>query len=245
VIAGLTTALVTGGARGIGLAIATAFARSGAVAFIADVQDPIAATLPTTSNLSCLRADVSNPASIDALFAAIEARTPGVDVLVNNAGILQPRPLAGVTRADWARTLGINLEAMFFVAQRAAATMRRRGAGSIVNIASTSAFVSSPGQSVYEISKAGVTALTRALAVELAPAIRVNAVAPGLIDTDLTRALFGTRERLDLRAREKVPLGRAGTADEVADAVRFLASPDAGYITGQTLVVDGGWLLKC
>ena len=239
------TALVTGGARGIGLAIASALARGGAAVFMADVREPLASAVPARSNLCFLHADVSDAASIDTLFAAIEVQTPGVDLLVNNAGILHPQMLAGVTRADWARTLGINLEAMFFVAQRAAATMRRRGGGSIVHMASTSAFVSSPGQSVYEISKAGVAALTRALALELAPAgIRVNAVAPGLIDTDLTRTLFGTHDRLETRAREKVPLGRAGTPDEIADAVLFLASSDASYITGQTLVVDGGWLLK-
>lgn len=242
----LGTALVTGGARGIGRAIAAALARRGSAVYIADVQTPIAPDRPTGTSPIFLHADVTDPASIDALFDTIDEQTGGVELLVNNAGILHSQVLSEVTREDWARTLRINLEGMFFVAQRAAAAMRRRGRGSIVNIASTSAFVSSPGQSVYEISKAGVVALTRALALELMPAgIRVNAVAPGLIDTDLTRAHFGTVAQLEARAREKVPLGRAGTADEVADAVLFLTSSDAAYITGQTLVVDGGWLLKC
>jgi NAD(P)-dependent dehydrogenase (short-subunit alcohol dehydrogenase family) len=239
------TALVTGGANGIGLAIANALARGGAAVFAADVREPPAPRDPAEAHPMFVQADVSDAAAIDALFDTIDARTPGVDLLVNNAGILRPQKLADISRDEWARTLRVNLEAMFFAAQRAAVSMRRRGGGSIVNIASTSAFVSSPGQSVYEISKAGVTALTRALALELAPdAIRVNAVAPGLIDTGLTRALFGTLDRLETRAREKVPLGRAGTPGEIADVVLFLASADADYITGQTLVVDGGWLLK-
>jgi NAD(P)-dependent dehydrogenase (short-subunit alcohol dehydrogenase family) len=238
------TALVTGGARGIGLAIAVALARRGTTVFAADLQDPIDPA-PASGNLVFLRADVSDPSTGEVIFEDIEARTAGVDLLVNNAGILHTQMLADVTREDWAATARVNLEAVFFVAQRAAAAMRRRGQGAIVNIASTSAFVSSPGQSVYEITKAGVSALTRALALELAPVgIRVNAVAPGLIDTDLTRQLFGTHGRLEARARERVPLGRPGLPEEVADAVLFLASQDADYIIGQTLVVDGGWLLE-
>jgi NAD(P)-dependent dehydrogenase (short-subunit alcohol dehydrogenase family) len=234
--------LVTGGAAGIGRAIARAFARQGDRVFAADLA---ASSNPDPDGIVPLHADIGDAPSLDALFAAIEARTPGVDVLVNNAGILRTGALAEVTRRDWADIMRVNLEAVYFVSQRAVAGMRRRSVGgAIVNIASTSAVVSGPGQSVYEISKAGVMALTRALALELAPeGIRVNAIAPGLIETELTRTLFGTTDRLEARVREKVPLGRAGSPDDIARVALFLASPDADYMVGQMIVADGGWLL--
>jgi NAD(P)-dependent dehydrogenase (short-subunit alcohol dehydrogenase family) len=236
------TVLVTGAARGIGRAIADAFVREGDRVFGADIGFPAHAAVPATM---CVAADVTDPASVDALFATIEASTEGVDVLVNNAGILRAGALASVTRGDWAAVMAVNLEAMYFLSQRAVSTLRRRRTGgAIVNIASTSAMVSSPGQSLYDISKAGVTALTRALAVELASeGIRVNAVAPGLIDTELTRTLFGSADRFDARVRANVPLGRAGSPEEVARVVVFLASESADYIVGQTVAADGGWLL--
>lgn len=234
-------ALVTGAARGIGHAVAAALACSGAIVFAVDIQD---APASPDGRVTYLRADVSDPSIVEEVFQRIEAATSGVDLLVNNAGILRPEAVADVSRESWGATMRVNLEAPFFLAKRAAETMRRIGRGSIVNLASTSAFVSSPDQSVYETSKAGVAALTRALALEFAPhGVRVNAVAPGLIDTDLTRTLFGTPERLEARARRRIPLARAGLPEEIADAVLFLASPDADYITGQVLVVDGGWLL--
>jgi NAD(P)-dependent dehydrogenase (short-subunit alcohol dehydrogenase family) len=138
----------------------------------------------------------------------------------------------------------VNLEAVFFVSQRVAKPMKDRGGGAIVNLASTSAFVSSAGQSVYETSKGGVAMMTRSLAVELAPfGIRVNAVAPGLVKTDMTLSLFGSEEKMAARVEEKVPLKRPAEPEDIARAVAFLASEDAAYVVGQTLVVDGGWLL--
>jgi NAD(P)-dependent dehydrogenase (short-subunit alcohol dehydrogenase family) len=212
------------------------------VVFSADVELPKPAD--ASHDIVSLVTDVTAPEDVESAFTTIEDRTAGVDILVNNAGILCAAPFARVSRADWNRVERVNLEAMFFLSQRAAAAMRRRGGGAIVNIASTSAFVTSPEQSVYEVTKAAVSALTRSLAVELIPwRIRVNAVAPGLIDTDMTRSLFGTPERISARVAEKVPLGRAGTGGDVANAIVFLASPDADYVVGQTLVVDGGWLL--
>jgi NAD(P)-dependent dehydrogenase (short-subunit alcohol dehydrogenase family) len=157
--------------------------------------------------------------------------------------VLLTTPIERCTADDWNRVMRVNLEAVYTLVQAALPCMASPGA--IVNIASTSAFVTSSGQSVYEASKAGVVSLTRSLAVELAPRrLRVNAVAPGLIDTAMTRELFGDPARMNARVRAKIPLGRAGTPDDIAEAVVFLASSEAAYITGETLVVDGGWLLR-
>ena len=153
-------ALVTGGAQGIGHAIGLSLARDGVTVFAADVQLPGSSA---SAAIRFVRADVSRCADVEAMFKTIESATPGVDLLVNNAGILRSAPLGEVSRDAWDATMRVNLEAPFFVAQRAAATMVRLGRGHIVNVSSTSAFVSSYNQSVYEISKAGVAAMTRAL----------------------------------------------------------------------------------
>ena len=188
--------------------------------------------------------DLTERGAVPDLMQRVVSEAGGLDVLVNNAGLLLVKPVEEVTREDWARLMAVNLEAVFFTSREAAPLMRHRSGGAIVNVTSTSAFVTSSGQSVYEASKAGVMMLTRSLAVELAPDnIRVNAVAPGLIETEMTRSLFGSAEKLASRVREKVPLKRAGTPADIAKAIVFLASDDASFICGETLVVDGGWLL--
>lgn len=239
--------VVTGGAGGIGRAIAELFSRNGARVYSIDISTPNAESVAAREDTRAIVNLIADVTRDDEIARAIETvwRDHGrLDVLVNNAGVLLSKPALGVTRAEWARVIAVNQESLFFLCQEAGRRMAARGGGAIVNIASTSAFVSSLGQSVYEASKAAVVAITRALALELiAQGIRVNAVAPGLIDTHMTRSLFRTDERMKARASEKVPLGRAGTPAEVAEVVAFLASDDASYIVGQTVVVDGGWML--
>ena len=233
--------VVTGAARGIGLAIARAGRAAGASVIAADVT---ALGVETEADgLDYRPLDVTDTAAATRLFAALVAERGRIDILVNNAGVFLTTPVERCTPDDWNRIMRVNLESVFTLVQAALPFLASPGA--IVNIASTSAFVTSCGQAVYEASKAGVVSLTRSLAVELASRqLRVNAVAPGLIDTAMTRELFGDRARFDARVREKVPLGRAGTPEDIADAVVFLASAEAAYITGETLVVDGGWLLR-
>ncbi len=242
-------AIVTGAGQGIGRAIALALAREGAAVVVSDVRADTAAVTARAivaggGHAVAVPADV---ARLDQLAALVErARVlGGPDILVNNAGIAEVTPFLDVTEEQWDRQMAVNLKAAFFASQYAARAMTARGRGGrIVNLASTSSFVASTRPMVpYDVSKAGVRMLTVSAAVQLAPyGITVNAVAPGTIDTPLTRSVVDPA-RLEAFAREKIPLGRLGRPEDVAAAVVFLCSDEASYITGHTLVVDGGWLL--
>ena len=238
-------ALVTGGARGIGRGIAERLARRGDTVFIAD----IAGAVDTAAELRAVGLDV-HPATLDVRdVAAIGEAVERVDrevplaTMVNNAGIGWSRPLVEVTPEDFDGLMAVNLRGVFFGIQAAARVMIPRGAGCIVNTASTSGFTASTSPMVpYDTSKGAVRMLTIAAARELAPSgIRVNAVAPGTVDTDMVRSVLGD-SRASEQAGTLIPLGRLGQPADVAAAVDFLSSEAASYVTGHVLVVDGGWL---
>ena len=236
-------ALVTGSSRGIGAGIVRALADRGARCAVNYVDDPdgqnraeaqsVASGLKDSLVLQC---DVSDPAQVDAMMGQIRQRLGGLDILINNAGILRDRTLKKITSQDWDAVLRINLTGVFNCI-RGAVPLLRPG-GRIVNIASASAFLGVFGQANYAAAKAGVVALTKVAARELAKqGTTVNSVAPGVIDTDMTRALPADALR---RLLEQIPLARAGTIDEVVHAVMFLCSPACGYVTGQVIHVNGG-----
>lgn len=236
--------LVTGGASGIGLATARLARDEGAWVFVADIRHPPLAGGEDhdVAGIHFIDCDITDRAATDDLLIRIAHTAGTVNVLVNNAGVLGNIPWDRITPESWTGVMRVNVDGPFFLTQAVLARFPRVGA--IVNVASTSAFVVGRDQLAYEASKAAVVMMTRSLAVALAPAgVRVNTVAPGLVDTPLTRTLFGTDGRFDARVREKVPLGRAARPSDIAQAIVFLASDDAGYMTGETLVVDGGWLL--
>ena len=238
-------ALVTGGARGIGRGIGERLARRGDTVFIADIagENETAAELREAGmNVRALNLDVRDVEAIAAAIERIEEEVP-LATVVNNAGIGWIRPLVEVTPDDFDQLMAVNLRAVFFGVQAAARVMIPRRRGCIINIASTSAFSASTSPMVpYDTSKGAVRVLTIASARELAQfGIRVNAVAPGTVDTDLVRSVLG-----DSRSKEQastlIPLGRLGQPEDVAAAVDFLSSEAASYVTGHVLVVDGGWL---
>ncbi len=247
---GNRVAIVTGGAQGIGRAIALGLAREGADLVIADIQpDRAAETAEEVAalgrrSLACA-VDVSNVAELEALVQATQTEFGVIDILVNNAGIALPTPFLETTERDWDRIIDVNLKSAFFCSQLVARVMVEQGKGAIVNLASTSSFVAGRQEVPYAISKAGVRMLTAAAAAELAPFnIRVNAIAPGLIKTPLTAKHFPSPEALEARVKAKAPMGRPGTPEDLVEAVIFLCSDGADYVTGHTLVVDGGWLTQ-
>lgn len=236
--------VVTGGTRGIGRAVSLRFAREGAQVFAAYLRnDEAAASLVAeaagfSGTITPVKADVSTSEGAIALMEAAARGTGHVDVLVNNAGIVRDCYLAMMSDADWDAVIKGNLYPLFHCCKWGARKMIGRRAGAIVNISSISALTGTPGQTNYAATKGGILSFTRSLARELgAMGIRVNAVAPGLIETEMIATM---KPELVENIVKSASLGRIGRGEEVAEAVLFLASARASYITGQCLVVDGG-----
>ncbi|ACA16225.1 short-chain dehydrogenase/reductase SDR [Methylobacterium sp. 4-46] len=238
-------ALVTGGARGIGLAVARAFAREGAALVIADVNragaEAAAAGLAEAGGRAmAVAVDVADPASIAAMVEAILARHGRLDILVNNAGVGGNTPFLETRLEDWNRIIGINLTGAFLVAQACAREMVRGGGGKIVNIASLSGQRGGDGRAAYGAAKAGLELLTKVMAVELSEhGINVNNIAPGAIETEMARFAHDAATRAAYGYL--IPMTRYGTPEEIADAAVFLCSDEARYVQGHTLNVDGGF----
>jgi 3-oxoacyl-[acyl-carrier protein] reductase len=237
-------ALVTGASRGIGRACALALGEAGAavaVGYSASRQaaDEVAALLRDGGvRAVTLGADLADPASAAGLVDRTVAELGSVDIVVNNAGIARDNLAVRISDADWDAVLAIDLSAAFRICRAALRPMLRRRDGRIINVSSIAGVIGNPGQANYSAAKAGLIGLTKSLCREVGTrGITVNAVAPGFIATDMTAGLAGD---LLEAATAAVPLRRLGTADEVAAAVRFLALPEAAYITGHVLHVDGG-----
>lgn len=242
-------AVVTGAGRGMGRAVALAFGREGARVVVAEVNAEHGIEVAEEiraggGTASAVNADVSRVEEVTRLFAEAVEAFGSVDILVNNAGIGVAKPILDYTEADWDRQMGVNVKGVFFCSQAAARLMIPRRAGKIVNFASTSAFVSSSRPEVaYDTSKGAVRQMTISMAAELAPhGINVNAVAPGTVATEMSRSSLSTEEGRAWQLA-RIPIGRVGKPEDIAPVVLFLCSPEASYITGHTLVADGGWLL--
>ena len=233
-------AIVTGGASGIGEATSRALAAEGAHVVVADVDRERGPQVASAVNGRFAAVDVADETQVEHLIGETARRDGRVDVLVSNAFATAVGGIESLGLAEWNRTLAVTLTAVFTGLRAAVAIMREQGGGVVVNIASISGLFGDRGLSAYNAAKAGVVNLTRTAALELAPlGIRVNAVCPGLIDTPaLRRALERSPGRESL-LQKSVPAGRLGRAEEVARAVLFLASDDASYVNGATLVVDG------
>jgi meso-butanediol dehydrogenase / (S,S)-butanediol dehydrogenase / diacetyl reductase len=237
-------AVVTGGARGIGLAIGRWFLAHGHRVALIDIDAgalmPAAAALGEAARVQALHCDVSDPMQVQASIDQVAARFGRVDALVNNAGVAVFKPIGETSFAEWRHVLGTNLDGTFLCTQACVPLMKRGGGGSIVNIASISGLRASTLRVAYGTSKAAIIALTKQQAVELGTVgIRANVVAPGPVDTDMAKLVHSVAIRSDYY--DAIPLNRYGTTEEIADAVGFLCSAAAAFITGQVLAVDGGF----
>ena len=237
------TAVITGGGRGIGKAIAETLARRGVNIVVVDVNLDIARE--TADYLRTLgvrsipaRADVSKASDVSAIFETAAKEFEKVEILVNNAGITKDGLLMRMREEDWDAVININLKGTFLCSKEAVRLMSKQRYGRIINIASIVAFMGNPGQANYSASKAGIVGLTKTVAKEYAGrGITSNAVAPGFITTAMTDAL---PENVKTEMMKSIPMSRFGTVDDVANAVAFFAAPESGYVTGQVIHVNGG-----
>lgn len=234
--------LITGGAGGIGTAIAARFLEEGSRVVALD-RDPAALSrlgpeLPALGGT--IRADVSDPDDIARALAELDELVGGLDILINNAGISIRHGFLDITPRDWREVVDVNLSGVFFVAQQAARRMLEGEGGVILNMGSTNGLMGYPYYAGYNASKAGVIELTRTMALELGPRVRVNAICPGFILTPMQAAEYTDEMQSTFAA--KLPLNRLGRPEDVAALFAFLASDDAAFITGQCFVIDGGEL---
>lgn len=236
-------ALVTGASRGIGRAIAETLAQAGArVACVATSESNVTATAEACSGhqagAQAFGVDVSDTASVEALVKGVSKEFGGIDILVNNAGITRDQLLMRMSEDDFDRVVGVNLKGTWNFVKAAARPLMKAGSGRIINIASVVGVTGNAGQANYAASKAGVIGLTKSAAKELSGrGVTVNAIAPGFIATDMTADI---PENEKAKLTSSIPLGRMGSAEDIAAATLFLAGPTGAYITGQTLIVDGG-----
>lgn len=238
------TALVTGGSRGIGRAVARALGAEGAHVCIAynahgaEAAAVVAEIVEAGGRAFALACDVASEAQVEALFAEAVPRLGHLDIVVNNAGVILERPLLDTSATDFDWLIGVNLRGTFLVGREALRAMTARGSGRIINMASDLGYLGREQFSVYCASKGAILALTRSWAKEFAPAVLVNAIAPGPIDTDM---LDVENMSPEWRAKEEqIPLARIGRAEEVAAVAVFLAGPGASFLTGQTIGPNGG-----
>ncbi|MFC6823690.1 SDR family NAD(P)-dependent oxidoreductase [Halopelagius fulvigenes] len=245
------TAIVTGAAQGLGKQMATGLAEMGADVAIADVDvekaERTAAELDGETDVVATEVDVTDEASVEAMVEDVTDRLGPVDVLVNNAGIVENSPAEETSLDSWRRVLAVNLDGVFLCAKHVGQRMLERGGGRIVNIASMSGFdVNVPQkQASYNTTKAGVSMLTKSLAVEWADrGVRVNAIAPGYMRTDLVDEVLEANPEMEETWLENTPIGRLGRPEELRELVVYLASDASSYMTGSTVVMDGGYTAR-
>lgn len=235
-------AVVTGGAAGIGAAVARRFVEQGASVAILDIDAEAAERTADELGALWFAVDVALTDDVSETIQRAANELGGLTTLVNNAGVGAIKPIQRYREAQWDHIIDVNLKGTWNGIRAAAALMKLSGGGAIVNVSSVSGIHATRGEAPYSAAKAGVISLTQGAALELAPEIRVNCVAPGFVRTALTEMVLAD-ERMAQAVEAGTPLGRIGTPDEIADVVLFLCSPLARYITGQTIAVDGGSVL--
>lgn len=242
-------ALVTGGSKGIGYGIARRLAQAGAdIAIVSRHESEAMRAAESLGSLNVqslgIAADVSEVSDVEMILGKIIERFNKIDILINNAGIAIRAPALEITEEIWDKVLDINLKGMFFCAQAAAKRMIKGNGGTVINISSVQFMVGQRNQAPYAASKGGISMVTKVLALEWAEyKIRVNAIAPGSIKTDLNREYLAKPENLQ-KNLSLIPLRRIGNPEDVAGMAVFLCTDDASYITGTTLLVDGGWTIE-